>query len=460
MNVRELVLDMLLELETAGTYSNVLIRNVLDKYDYLEGQEKAFIKRVTEGTLERSIQLDYVIDAYSKVPVQKMKPLIRCLLRMSVYQILFMDGVPDAAVCNEAVKLAMKRKFQNLKGFVNGVLRNIARNKEKMMAGTKESLTFYPDRDKETVRYLSVVYSMPEHLIKLWLKNYDIEQTEQMLEAMLKVHPVTIRMQETLDEKRKKQLLQDMEKSGIEVREHPYLSYAYQLTHLDGVRNVPGYEEGYFAVQDVSSMLCVECAGIQEGNLVVDVCAAPGGKTMLAAEKLKGTGKVIARDVSEDKVAYIEENRERLKLENVVTEVFDATVYDGSLEQQADVVLADLPCSGLGILGKKRDIKYNVTGEMLKELPELQKKILDTVWRYVKPGGILLYSTCTIHQEENEQIVKWLTENYPFETESIYDLLGNIPEKESGKNGYIQLLPRVHETDGFFIARLRRKQNE
>lgn len=460
MNVRELVLDMLLEMEGAGTYSNVLIRGVLDKYDYLEGQEKAFVKRVTEGTLERRIQIDYVIDAFSKVTVRKMKPLIRCLLRMSVYQILFMDGVPDSAVCNEAVKLATKRKFQNLKGFVNGVLRNIARNKEQALVGSVASAGFYPDREKETVKYLSVVYSMPEELVLLWMNEFGadkIDKIEGMLKAMLEVHPVTVRITEELSMDERAKLIRQMEESGVEVKAHPYLDYAYRLIHLDGVRNVPGYEEGLFAVQDVSSMLSVECAGIKEGNLVVDVCAAPGGKSMLAAQKLKGTGKVISRDVSDDKVAFIEENIERLGLGNIETEVFNATVYDEKLEQKADVVLADLPCSGLGILGKKRDIKYNVTGDMVKELPKLQKQILDTVWRYVKPGGVLLYSTCTIHKEENEDMVRWFVENYPFEAEDISGYLEKVPDKETAKDGYLQLLPGVHETDGFFIARLRRK---
>lgn len=460
MNTRELVLDMLLEMEGTGTYSNVLIRGVLDKYDYLEGQEKAFVKRVTEGTLERRIQIDYVLDAVSSVHVRKMKPLVRCLLRMSVYQILFMNAVPDSAVCNEAVKLAAKRKFQNLKGFVNGVLRNIARNKETMLAENEKSIGFYPDRDKDGVRYLSVIYSMPEVLVRMWMDDYGIEKTEEMLKAMLKVHPVTVRINENLGIDEKKELLERIQKAGVEVQEHPYLDCAYCLTHLDGVRNVPGYEEGLFAVQDVSSMLSVECADIKEGNLVVDVCAAPGGKSMLAAQKLKGTGKVISRDVSEDKVAFIEENIERLALNNIETEVFDATVYDERLEQKADVVLADLPCSGLGILGKKRDIKYNVTDDMLKELPKLQRQILDTVWHYVKPGGVLVYSTCTIHKEENEKMLQWFLANYPFEAENMSRCLEKVPEKETAKDGYIQLLPGVHETDGFFIARLRRKDSE
>lgn len=456
MNVRELVLDMLLQMEAEGTYSNLLIRDVLDKYDYLDGKEKAFVKRVTEGTVERRIQLDYVLDAYSRVPVRKMKPFIRCLMRMSVYQLLFMDGVPDAAVCNEAVKLASKRKFGQLKGFVNGVLRTIARNKEKIGE-------IYPDREKEPLRYLSVVYSMPEFLVSAWLDEYGAERTKRMLEAMLAVHPVTIRVRQEVREGKyggTEKLLERIREAGIGAKPHPYLDYAYTLTHLEGVKKVPGFEEGLFTVQDVSSMLAVECAGIREGDFVLDVCAAPGGKGTHAAELLKGTGKVLCRDVSEEKAALITENVKRLGLANVETEVFDGTVYDAALLEQADVVLADLPCSGLGILGKKRDIKYNVTLEGLQELPKLQKKLLDAVWRYVKPQGTLLYTTCTIRREENEEIVQWFLENYPFEPEDIRKFLGKVPESGTAGNGCLQLLPGVHETDGFFIAKFVRRSRE
>lgn len=459
MNIRELIVDMLLEMEREGTYSSVLIRNVLDKYDYLEAQEKGFVKRVTEGTLERRLQIDYVIDAYSKVPVKKMKPFVRCLLRMSVYQLLFMDAVPDSAVCNEAVKLAVKHSFQNLKGFVNGVLRSIARNKEQLMTAERADTGFYPDKDREPVRFLSVVYSMPEEFVSMWIQEYGFEQTKRMLEAMLEVHPVTIRLRDDMEKEEQQQLLAKMKHSGVKVQSHPYIREAYLLTHLDGVQHLPGYEEGLFAVQDVSSMLSVECAGISKGNLVVDVCAAPGGKSMLAAQKLGGEGTVIARDISAEKAGLIQDNVARLGLTNIRVQVYDATLYDESLEQRADVVLADLPCSGLGILGKKRDIKYNVTGDMLKELVKLQRQILDTVWHYVKPGGVLLYSTCTIHRQENEDMVQWFVSNYPFEAEDISQYMSQIPEKKTAAEGYLQLLPGVHETDGFFIARLRRKDS-
>lgn len=464
MNLRELILDMLLEMERERTYSNILIRNVLDKYDYLMPQEKAFIKRVTEGTLERRIQLDYIIDSCSKVPVKKMKPLIRNLLRMSVYQILFMDGVPDSAVCNEAVKLAGKRKFQSLKGFINGVLRNIARNKQRMIpqqpvvpeclkaSDTNFQNAFYPDREKEPVRYLSVIYSMPEFLVDLWIGDYGVEQTERMIKAMLEIHPVTIRLKESLSDREKKELIEEIKETGVHVKKHPYLPYAYTLSHMEGIHGIPGFEEGLFTVQDVSSMLCVECAGIRAGDFVLDVCAAPGGKSTLAAQKLNGTGKVLAQDVSEDKTELILENMQRQRLTNMEIAVQDACVYEEALFKRADVLFADLPCSGLGILGKKRDIKYNVTREGLQELPLLQKKILDTVWQYVKPGGILIYSTCTIHKKENEEIVRWFLENHPYEPMDISGAMPDVPEKETAEKGYLQLLPGVHETDGFFIA--------
>lgn len=460
MNIRELIVDMLLEMEREKIYSNVLIRNVLDKYDYLPAKDKAFIKRVTEGTLERRIQIDYIIDAFSKVSAEKMKPLIRNLLRMSVYQILFMEAVPDAAVCNEAVKLASKRKFQSLKGFVNGVLRNIARRKEEMkIDGGKGAADFYPNRMKAPIDYLSVVYSMPKHFIEMWLEEYGMERTEKMLKAMLEVRPVTIRIKESLTKEEKKSLLADMERAGIEAKRHPYLPYAYCLNHVEGVKNIPGYEEGLFAVQDVSSMLCVECAGISRGSFVVDVCAAPGGKSVHGAEKAGASGRVLARDISEEKIFFIEENAKRQKMDSIKAEVFDAAQYDEELAGRADVVLADVPCSGLGILGRKRDIKYNVTKEMLLELPAIQKKILNTVWKYVKPNGILVYSTCTIRKEENEENVRWFLKNFPFEAEDISGRLRGIPKAETASEGYVQLWPGTHEADGFFIAVFRRKEN-
>lgn len=446
---REVVLDILLELSKGNEYSNILIAAVLDKYDYLDGREKAFIKRTSEGTIERRIQIDYVLDRFSKVPVKKMKPLIRELLRLSVYQILFMENIPDAAVCNEAVKLAKKRGFQSLRGYVNGVLRAVARGKEQIA---------YPDRNTAYYEYLSVCYSMPVWLVEHFSHTYGDEQCEKILEAFQQRGAVSLRLQETLAVEEREALMETWRRAGAWVRENPYLPYAVMVRKTDGVRSLAGYREGVFAVQDVSSMLVVEAAGIRRGDTVIDVCAAPGGKALHAAAKLMGTGQVIACDVTEYKTAKIEENRKRLGMENVSVRVQDARIADETLIGQADVLLVDVPCSGLGVIGKKQDIKYRVTRQSMEEITVLQKEIIGNVIQYLKPEGVMMYSTCTMNPAENEEMTMWICEAYEMETVCMTH---TMPEelREQAERGYVQLLPGVHRADGFFMAKLRRRQN-
>lgn len=448
VNEREVVLDIMLELSRQTEYSNVLIASVLSKYDYLDGRQKAFIKRVCEGTIERRIQLDYVLDCCSKVPVQKMKPLIRELMRMSVYQLLFMDKIPDAAVCNEAVKLAKKHKFQSLQGFVNGVLRTIARQKEQIV---------YPDRQTSYSKAMSVCYSMPVWLVEHFCKAYGEENCERILQSYLQREAVGIRLQETLTLQQREELLASWRQAGVQVRRHPYLPYAAEVQKAAGIHKLTGYEEGLFTVQDVSSMLAVEAAGIRQGDTVLDVCAAPGGKALHAAVKLAGTGQVIACDVSAYKTDKIRENMARLHMTNVTVIERDARIRDEALVGQADVLIADVPCSGLGVIGKKQDIKYRVTKESMQELVGLQKEIVSNVVSYLKSDGVMIYSTCTMNPAENEEMAGWICKEYDMEPESM---AGVMPDalKKAAQKGYLQLLPGVHDTDGFFIARLRRKQ--
>lgn len=449
MNIREVVLDILLELSSQNEYSNILISSALEKYNDLDGRKKAFIKRVSAGTLERRIQIDYVINQFSTVPVNKMKPLIRELIRMSCYQILFMENIPDAAVCNEAVKLAKKRKFQSLQGYVNGVLRAIVRGKERII---------YPDRQTAYHDYLSVCYSMPLWLVEHFCNAYGDELCELILQSFLQPGAVSIRFQETLDEKERERLITAWQREGVEVRKSTYLPYAVEIERSDGVRNLAGYEEGAFAVQDVSSMLVVEAAGIKAGDTVIDVCAAPGGKTLHAAAKLAGTGQVISCDVTPYKVGKIEENRDRLHMTNVSVKVRDARTADEELVGQADVLLADVPCSGLGVIGKKQDIKYRVTPESLQQVIALQKEIVGNVVQYLKPDGIMMYSTCTMNPAENEEMVRWICDKFDMEQVSMAPYMPETLKEEADK-GYIQLLPGVHKTDGFFLAKLRKRPN-
>lgn len=429
-DTREIIVEILLSLEKGQDFSHKLMKAVLDKYDYLDPREKAFIKRVTEGTIERQLELDYYLDRFSSVPVRKMKPLIRCLLRMSTYQILYMDAVPDSAVCNEACKLAAKRGFRTLKGFVNAVLRNISRSKEQMPL---------PD-PKDTVKYLSIKYSMPEWIVNLWLPAYGREGTETLLKGLLSIHPVSLRFSTELTESERESLAEKIEKTGVRLQQSRELPYVYLAQNLENVSELPGFAEGKFTVQDASSALAVEAAGICPGDTVMDLCAAPGGKTILAAEFAGEAGHVVSRDISEYKTDLIRENLERMNRRNVEVQVYDATVHDPEKEKYADVVLMDVPCSGLGVMGKKRDIKYHATPESLQSITELQRQIVAAGWQYVKPHGVLLYSTCTIHRGENQEMAVWITENFPF-----------VLEEER------QLLPGTDETDGFYYARLRRK---
>ena len=426
-DTREIVLDTLLEMERNKVFSHQLVKAVLDKYDYLDGQDKRFIKRLAEGCIERRIELDYCIEQYSTVKVNKMKPLIRCLMRMGTYQILYMDSVPDSAACNEAVKIAGKRKFTNLKGFVNGVLRKIAAGKDNIPK---------PDAKKHPVEYLTIKYSMPAWIVEMWLKDYGMETTEKILDGLMEVHPVSIRFAHN---ENKEAYISKWEQKGIMVKQSTYLDYAYTLENVEGIGALEGFEDGAFTVQDISSMLMVEAAGIEAGNICMDICAAPGGKSMLAATK---GAVVLARDVSESKTDLICRNCVRMGLtDRVSVEVWDATVFDPEKKEYADVLIMDVPCSGLGVMGKKRDIKYNVTQESIDSLVQLQKDIINTGWQYVKKGGILMYSTCTIDKKENQDMARYICEKYPF----------TIEEEK-------QILPGLMEADGFYYAKLRRNK--
>lgn len=435
-DTRSIALNMLLRVNEEGAFGHLVMRETFAKLDHYETRDKAFIKRLTEGTLEQQIKLDYIIDLFSKVPIAKMKPLIRNLLRMSVYQIIFMTNVPDRAACDEAVKLAAKRGFSSLKGFVNGILRNIVRQKE----------TIALPND------LSISYSMPEWLVEKWLAEYGYEKTESILRGLIEAKPITVRLHKNA---KKEEWLNALKAIGAKVHPHPYLDYAYELSIACDISNLPGFKEGFFIVQDVSSMLVCEAAGIGAEDTVVDVCAAPGGKALHAAKRAR---KVIARDLSTNKCKLIEENKIRLQQKNIEISVHDASVLDESLMQKADILLADLPCSGLGVIGKKPDIKYKINPESISALSGLQRWILSTVWQYVKPGGILIYSTCTMTRDENENMMEWFVENFPFTYDALPERLVSLNQpKEEIEIGILKLLPGIHQTDGFFICRLRRE---
>ena len=445
INEREIVLEVLLEITEHGMYSHIVLRDVLNKYQYLEKKERSFITRVTEGTLEHMMEIDYILDQFSKVKVKKMKPVICNIMRSAVYQMKYMDSVPVSAACNEAVKLAARKGFGSLRGFVNGVLRNVARNLDQIA---------YPTEPRQR---LSIQYSMPEWILNLWLKAYDSDIVEQMLQAFQRETPLTIRC--NLRMVTPKQLKEHLEAEGVTVKVHPYLEYAFHISGFDYLRDLESFQNGEFSVQDISSMLVSELAAPKEGDYVIDVCAAPGGKSLHMAEKLNGSGHVEARDLTEYKVGLIQENIERTGLSNVEAVQQDALIFDETSVGKADIVLADLPCSGLGVLAKKTDLKYKATKEGADSLAKLQREMLKNVQAYVKDEGKLVYSTCTINPAENMDNVHWFLNEYPeFELIDIHGLLCEELQKDVKENGCIQLLPGVHQSDGFFLACMKKRK--
>lgn len=433
VNGREIILETLLSITRDGQYSHIALKNVLDTFQYLDKKERAFITRVVDGTLERMIELDYIINQFSKVKVNKMKPVIRTIMRSSVYQLKYMDSVPDSAVCNEAVKLATKKGFVNLKGFVNGVLRNVSRG----LSDIK-----YPSKEENIVEYFSVKYSLPVWIVEQWMTSYDEETIEKMGEEFLKEKPTSIRC--NLSRISREDLKEKLEAEGVNVGISEELPYAMTISGYDFLGKSKSFQSGYFSVQDISSMQVAHWAAPEKEDYIIDVCAAPGGKSIHLAEMLEGTGKVQARDLTDYKVSLIWDNIYRSGLKNIEAVQWDATKLHEESIEKADIVIADLPCSGLGVLGKKTDLKYKMTEAMQGDLVKLQRQMLSVVNRYVKPGGKLLYSTCTIHKAENEGNTEWFLKNHP-----EFRL---VKEK--------QMLPGVDGGDGFYIAMLVKENHE
>ena len=414
VNTRALALDILLMQEKGEDKSHNLLKAVLDKYDYLSSSDKGFIKRLVEGTTEYKLRLDYVINTYSKTPVNKLKPVIRQIMRMSIYQIMYMDRVPDSAVCNEAVKLTAARGLSGLKGFVNGVLRTVIREADTIK---------WPDEKQDMYKALSVNYSCPEHIVRSLVSDYGYDIALNCLKESLSDERGTyVRIDESLSEDKIIKIINEISdgktSSEISVSGQPEITkltgkidYAVSTLEPDKVMRMQEFKDGLITIQDISSMCVCEAAEFDrlagvKGIKVLDMCASPGGKSMHAAAKLKRykiDGHILSLDVSENKLYTINENISRMNLNDYIESgIWDATVFNEEYEDSFDVVIADIPCSGLGVIGRKPDIKYNVTPDSMNEIVTLQRKILDNAVRYVRPGGRLIFSTCTMCKNENE----------------------------------------------------------
>ena len=413
-------MEILLDMDRTGRITSGALQDGLRKLQFTEKENRAFITRLVEGTTEYRLQLDAVIDQYAKKKTEKQKPPVRVILRMSVYQLLYMDGVPDRAVLSEAGRLMRAHHLENMIGVVNGILRSVQRGLE--------------DGTVDAVRNtsLSLKYSTPEWICDRLIAAYGGERAERILAAGFTDRPLTIRVNRT--KTTKAELTDTFLQAGISVEEGLISPDALRITGVDFVRKLPGFREGHFFVQDESSQYAMNTLGDVAGKRIISLCAAPGGKATMLAER---GGIVTARDLTEEKTELIRENAERLGL-SLAVEAQDASEAVPEDKEAYDIVIADVPCSGLGVMGRKNDIKYHISPEGVEELVQLSGRILDAAAKAVRPGGTLLFSTCTLLPEENGmQVLEFLEKHREFR---------KIEEK--------QLLQGMDPCDGFYYCQM------
>ncbi len=447
-SVRQLVLESLMDINEEGTYSNEALRKMYQAYPDLPRADRNLYTALVEGTLEHLLTLDHVLGQVSRTPVFKMDPLVRNLVRLGAYQILYIRMMPDYAVCNESVELAKKNGFTSASGFVNGVLRNLVRKKK------NKELTFpNPARDPEG--YLSVAYSMPKWIVSQWLASYGFSDTRDLLKSLTREKPLCAWANTTRFST--EEVEKELENDGVTVEKHPYIKDAFLMRHVSNLEHLSAFQKGMIYLQDTSSILAASLGGVKQGDRVLDVCGAPGGKSLYLANQLEGTGEVVCRDLSQNKVSKIQENIRRMGFKNIKAQKVDACELRPEDIETADLVVADLPCSGLGVCGRKSDIRYRLKPGDFESLSTLQRRILEAVSQYVKPGGKLLLSTCTFSKKENEENRQWVLDNLPFTPVPIEGVPAPM-QKDTQSQGYLQMFPQdAIYHDGFFLALFQRK---
>lgn len=415
MDARERALRVLYDIEYNGAYSNLALKTALGECD---ARDRALVTALVYGVTDKRLTLDYIITRRSKLKLKKISKYIRIILRMGIYQLKFADKIPASAAVNESVKLAKRYGHASSAGFVNGVLRSVERSEIE-----------YPTNKTE---YLSVKYSFPTELCREWTERFGYEFTEKLMDAYLKPAPLTLRPNrlKTTPEN----LLVRLNENGVqaEITDGYITSAGFDIAR-DGL-----YKKGFYTVQDAAAMKASEILAPKPGETVIDMCAAPGGKTTHMAEIMENKGKIFAFDIYGHKLDLIRKNAERLGITIIETDLRDGRGFDAKYAESADKILCDAPCSGLGIIRRKPEIKYGYDAD--NDLPETQRAILNNAARYLKTGGEIVYSTCTIEKRENEDVTGgFLRDNAGFE--KLYE-----------KTFY----PQIDGTDGFYICKMRK----
>ncbi|OAZ48395.1 16S rRNA (cytosine(967)-C(5))-methyltransferase RsmB [Paenibacillus polymyxa] len=442
---REVALDVLTGVEQEGAYSNLELNRRLQQAG-LSASDVGLTTELVYGTVARRNTLDYFLNKFVQKGTAKLQPWVRSLLRMSVYQLVYLDRVPDHAVVSEAVTIAKRRGHQGISGMVNGVLRSMLREPDKLRI---------PD-DLSAEERISLEHSHPQWLVKRWIKQYGADTAEAICKANNEPPAVSVRVNTTMTSR--DQLLDEMVAKGIDAVPSPVSPYGIVVRSGGNMALTSWYTDGLLSVQDESSMLVAEAVAPEPGMTVLDCCAAPGGKTAHMAELMKDRGRIVANDLHAHKHQLIHEQANRLGLDAVETVTGDALdLKERYAPASFDRILLDAPCSGFGVIRRKPDLRWSKTAEDVRDITQLQHELLDSVAGLLKPGGILVYSTCTIEPDENEgQLARFLSEHPEYELAKDHSFPDVNHEMDGIQKGSVQLLPQHFHSDGFYIARLRR----
>jgi 16S rRNA (cytosine967-C5)-methyltransferase len=440
-NYRAVAVESLKKIFRDKSYSNIVINNGIRN---LDSKYHSLYRKSVLGVIENLMFIDYAIDMFSKTKTRKMEDEVLSVLRLAVYQMMFLEYSYENAVVNESVQHMKDKGNLGASKFVNAVLRNILRNREKI----NDSLENLP-----YLEMISIKYSYPKWLVEKWTYQFGKEEIESVLKANNSEAPLEIRVNTlkiSADE-----LMDILNKKGIKTERCRYADKGIILKNPSDLGSLDEYKRGLFSIQSESSMLAGQVLNPREGSFIIDLCAAPGGKSLNAAEAMKNTGRIISRDIYEGKLKLIEKEAHRLGINNITAEVSDAVKLDETLIGKADFCIVDVPCTGLGIIRRKPEIKYNKLEKDIFEIQKMQYKILENASKYLKNGGELVYSTCTTNREENiDIIIEFLKNNPCYAMTDISEETKNF--SGTGREGYIEIYPHVNGMDGFFIAKIKR----
>lgn len=442
--VREVALKVLYNIEVNKAYSNITLDEEINKnMKILDNRDIGFISELTYGVITWKLTIDEIIKRYSNLRLKKISPWILNILRMGIYQIVFLNKVPKSAAVNESVNLAKRYGHKGSSNFVNAILRKVSKNDYEEMFNIENN-----------VERISKTTSMPVWIVETLLKENTLEKVEEICKNSNLKPELSIRVNNLKTSK--EELKKKLEEKDIKV-ENGVLEDFLILKNAKNIENIEEFKNGFFTVQDEAAGLTAKILNPQINDTVLDACSSPGGKTTYLAEIMKDKGEVIAFDIHPHRVKLVEQVSKRLNLKSIKTDVKDSSIYDEKYKEKFDKILLDVPCLGLGVLKRKPDIKWQRKKEDIKEISKIQKQILDTCSKYLKKGGALVYSTCSILKEENEDVVnEFLEENENFEMEKIELEENNYFKKFCKNNKFLQVY-QSEKSDGFFICKMIKK---